>query len=233
MSKNYAVILAGGTGTRMGSVTPKQFLKIKNKPVIAYTIGAFQRHPMIDGIVVVVHADYTEQIERLKKKHDFNKIVEILPGGETRQGSSYNAVTVFDFRDDDILLFNDAVRPFVTGEIIEACITETAEHGAAGVCVKATDTIVEAAPENFIENMPERETLRNEQTPQCFKYSVIREAHEKAREKNFSNATDDIRLVLDIGHRVKIVEGSYDNIKITTAGDLALAEAIVKKRRLK
>ena len=112
MSKNYAVILAGGTGTRMGIGIPKQLLKINNKPIIAYTIEAFQNHLMIDGIIIVIHADYIDQIERLKKEYDLNKIIRIIPGGETRQGSSYNAITGYDYKDDDILLFHDAVRPF-------------------------------------------------------------------------------------------------------------------------
>ena len=231
MSKKYAIILAGGTGTRMGTDIPKQFLHINNKPVIVYTIEAFQNHPVIDGIIIVIHADYKDQVERLKIEYELSKIIRIIPGGETRQGSSYNAVNGYNFMDDDILLFHDAVRPFVTGDIIDECVKETLKYGAAGVCVKTTDTIVQSSTENFIESMPDRDSLRNEQTPQCFKYKIIREAHEKAREDNYINATDDVRLLLNIGRRVKIVEGSYENIKITTAGDLALAEAIVCKRK--
>ena len=229
--KNYAVILAGGTGTRMGIDLPKQFLTIEKLPIIVRTINIFQNHSSIDGIIVVIHPDYIERIKQYKKDYKLDKIMSIVAGGETRQLSSYNALKALNYEDDDILIFHDAVRPFLSEEIINNCIDETIITGATDVCVKTTDTIVLSDDQGFIKEMPDRTNLRNGQTPQGFRYGIIREAHEESRRLNFTQTTDDVRLVLNKGNQVKIVEGSYENIKITNAEDIILSEAIAKNLR--
>lgn len=229
MQHVYAIVLAGGTGSRMGFGFPKQFIEIDKLPIIIRTIKAFHKHTMINGIVVVIHPDYIEWIEQYKKEYGLDKIVAVIPGGETRQMSSYNALWAYNFTADDILLFHDAARPFINGEIISICINETIVNGATGVCVRTTDTIIEGDEQGFIKKMPDRKMLWNAQTPQGFRYSIIREAHEAARQRGFTQSTDDVRLVLDNGWRVKIVSGSYDNIKITNSEDIIISEAIARK----
>ena len=228
--KNYAVILAGGTGLRMGVDIPKQFLTIGKLPIIVRTLNIFQNHNKIDGIIVVVYPEYIDRVKHYKDEYNLTKILNIVAGGETRQISSYNGLCAWNFEDNDIIIFHDAVRPFLTDKIINDCISGVIEIGAVDVCVKTTDTIVESSDNNKISSMPDRTNLRNSQTPQAFKYKLILDAHENAKKNNFTQATDDVRLVFNLGHPVKIIEGSYDNIKITNPKDMIIAEAIVKKR---
>ena len=227
--KNYAVVLAGGIGSRMRTDIPKQFLYIDKLPIIVRTLNVFQNHNKINGIIVVVYPEYIDKIKNYKTEYNLTKIVNVVAGGETRQISSYNGLCAWNYEYDDIIIFHDAVRPFLTDKIINDCINGVSETGAASVCVKTTDTIVESSGNGTIVSMPDRTNLRNAQTPQAFRYKLILDAHENAKKNNFTQSTDDVRLVLNLGHSVKIVEGSYENIKITNAEDMILAEAIVKK----
>jgi 2-C-methyl-D-erythritol 4-phosphate cytidylyltransferase len=228
MPLRFAIILAGGSGTRMGIGIPKQFLMVAGKPIIVHTLETFQNHDAIDHIIIVSHSDHIEQTGRLVAEHRITKVDKIIAGGDTRQQSSFNALHSRSFGDDDILIFHDAVRPFISKEIIDECVRETEAHGAAAVCVPTTDTIVQSDADGFVASMPERSVLRNAQTPQAFAYCVIRNAHEKAIKSSFTRATDDVRLVVNAGHKVKIVMGSYANIKITNMNDMILAETIAK-----
>jgi 2-C-methyl-D-erythritol 4-phosphate cytidylyltransferase len=231
--KNYAVVLAGGIGSRMGNDIPKQFLLIDKLPVIVRTLKVFQNHDKINGIIVVVHSEYIDRVKNYKTEYNLTKILNVVAGGETRQISSYNGLYAWDYEHDDIIIFHDAVRPFLTDKIIDDCIHGVIESGAVCVCVKTTDTIVESSCNDIIVSMPDRTNLKNSQTPQAFRYKLISDAHENAKKNNFTQSTDDVRLVLNLGYQVKIVEGSYENIKITNAEDMILAEAIAKKANYK
>ncbi|MDY6969247.1 MAG: 2-C-methyl-D-erythritol 4-phosphate cytidylyltransferase [Spirochaetota bacterium] len=234
MPRTFAIILAGGTGTRMGIGIPKQFLSLAGKPVIVHTIQSFQKHPKIDNILVVIHPDYIDKINSYKQEYSLSKIKGIIPGGKTRQDSSYNAITGYDFLDDDILLFHDAVRPFIDNDIIGRSIEGTLAYGAIDVCVSTTDTIVQSNSNDIIESIPDRSVLRNGQTPQGFRYDIIKKAHDEARLQKFTSTTDDVRLVLNIGHPVKTVRGSFENMKITNANDMILSDAIaLSKKKIK
>ena len=156
-----------------------------------------------------------------------SKIIKIVPGGITRQSSSYNAINSGIFSDEDILIFHDAARPFVLPVIINACIEAAVESDASGVYVKATDTIAEI-DKGYVRRIPSREGLYYTQTPQAFKYKRIKEAHDMAVAKNIINATDDVSLIIDAGYKVKMVKGDYMNIKITSAFDLEIAKFILK-----
>lgn len=224
MQKTYAVILAGGQGIRLGKDMPKQFLKLIDRPVIVHTLEKFNI-PGINGKIVVVPEEYIEHTLRMIEEYSIPEVIKVIKGGETRQGSSYKALMCMNFNDDDILLFHDAARPFINSRIITKCIEETAEHGASGVYVKATDTIAEMK-NNFVGSIPPREKLFYTQTPQSFKYRIIKEAHEKAASGGNTGSTDDVQLVINSGYKVKIVEGDYSNIKITTPFDLQMAEFI-------
>ena len=223
----YVVILAGGIGSRIKSELPKQFLKLNEQPVLIHTLKKFDI-PEITGKIIVMPDEYIPMANSILEEYKMKDILAIVPGGKTRQGSSYNALNSLEFNEDDILICHDAARPFVKQEYIKACITETIKTGASGLYVKAIDTIAEAENE-YIKNIPSRDELYYTQTPQVFRYNILKEAHELALSKKITNATDDVSLVLDAGYKVKIVEGDYDNIKITTPFDLKIGEMMLKE----
>jgi len=228
MAQVVGVILAGGTGSRMGAELPKQFLPLEGHPVIAWAMEAFNSHRDITGILVVSHRDYIGRIRSITEDHNIGKLIDVLPGGETRQGSSYSAVTGHPFSGGDIILIHDAARPFITADIITLSIEAAREWGAAGVYVPAIDTVTVGA-EGFAAAIPDRKTLYYTQTPQTFTCEVIRDAHEQAMKKNIFSASDDVQMALDAGYRVKMVEGAYTNIKITTPYDFEAAQMIAAK----
>lgn len=229
MNKIYAIILAGGKGLRFGNTTPKQFLTLKNKPLIIWTLEAFNSMKSIDYIIVVSPEEYLVTIKTLISEHTITKVIQTIKGGATRQESSYNAVMSNNFNSDDILLIHDAARPFISDEIINNCIDETKKYGAAGVYVSAIDTITEIE-DGFVKSIPPRKNLYYAQTPQSFKYTIIKRAHEKALQNPQNTFTDDVSLVLGTGCKVKKIEGDYNNIKITNPQDFELANWIIKKR---
>lgn len=229
MQKIYVIILAGGHGKRIGGDIPKQFLQLNNKPVIIHTIEEFNI-PEIEGIIIVTPEEYIDYTKNLIKEYSLQKIINVINGGETRQGSSYNAVKSMNFNQDDILVLHDAARPFINNKIISQCIQETKIHNAAGVYIKTTDTIAEIQ-NGFVNSIPDRENLFYTQTPQSFKYKIIRDAHEFALSKGITNSSDDIQMVINMGYKVKVVQGDYNNIKITSPTDFELAGFIAKERQ--
>ncbi|HMB20347.1 MAG TPA: 2-C-methyl-D-erythritol 4-phosphate cytidylyltransferase [Spirochaetota bacterium] len=218
----YAIILAGGTGTRLGGNEPKQFLPLGDKPVITWSLLAFENHPLVDNIITVLPEPYHDRIENISREYAISKYLHTVKGGDTRQQSSWNAIQSYPFDQEDILLFHDAARPFVNSDIITNCIIMTGKYGAAGVYVPAIDTITEIREET-VQRTLDRNFLHYTQTPQSFKYSVITDAHMKSSKEGVTGATDDISLVRDAGYRVYAVEGSYSNIKITTQHDYKMA----------
>jgi len=231
MSRIYAVILAGGHGIRIGKQIPKQFLNINGTPVIIHTLNKFgQTSLQINGTIITVPEDFIEHTEKLIKKFGINGVTKVIKGGVTRQGSSYNVLICDKFNNDDILVFHDAARPFIDPETIDKCIREAQEYGASGVYLKATDTI--AMIENgFVKQIPDRSKLNYTQTPQAFQFKIIKEAHELALSRGIHDPTDDVQLVLEAGYKIKTVEGSPANIKITTPFDFKLAEFIAGKEK--
>jgi 2-C-methyl-D-erythritol 4-phosphate cytidylyltransferase len=226
----YAVLLAGGSGQRMQMDKPKQFMEFDGKSIMEYTIEKFDTCEMIDEIVAVMNENYIDEAKNIIRNKCFNKNIHIISGGSTRQASSYEAIKFLKDKNAEIVVFHDMVRPFINHDIIEKSIEETKEHGAVDVCVKTTDTIIKNK-DGFVDSIPDRSELYNGQTPQVFKYDIITKAHETALEEGFTNTTDDVKLVLRIGNKVKIVEGSYENIKLTTQSDIELFSKIISKRR--
>jgi len=219
----YAIILAGGSGSRLGSSEPKQFLELGNRPVMAWSLEAFNSHPLVDHIITVVPDAYRQRIAAIVDRYTISKHIQIVQGGITRQGSSWNAVRSADFAEDDILLLHDAARPFVNSDIIKNCVVTAEKHGAAGTYVPAVDTITEI-DENTVNRTLERRLLYYTQTPQAFRYSIILDAHLKSNDAGRGPATDDVSLVRNAGYQVHAVEGDYSNIKITTEYDYRLAQ---------
>ncbi len=226
----YALILAGGSGSRMGSLTPKQFLKISGIPIIAWSMMTFQRMNEIVGIIIASPKDRFPEIKKIAEDYQITKLRAIATGGETRQISSYHALRAYEFHDDDIVLIHDAARPFVSEALARRCLNAAEESTAACAYIPVKDTIAEIE-NNLVRRTLDREILQSAQTPQVFRYSLIRDAHEYAITRGFQSASDDVTLVLLRGKPVYSVEGDYRNIKITTPEDMALAEYLAHALR--
>ncbi|MGQ1909357.1 2-C-methyl-D-erythritol 4-phosphate cytidylyltransferase [Marinifilum sp. RC60d5] len=229
--KNVAVILAGGSGKRMGSNLPKQFLSIGNKPIIQHSIEAFANHPQIDEICVVINADYHIDINQLITSNHIPKVKHILSGGKERSDSSMAAIKAYENNQNVYLIFHDAVRPFVSNRIISDVISELQNGKSVAVAIPSSDTIFCLNKNNSIESVPPRQNLRRAQTPQAFAYSIIKLAYQNAlKDPNFI-ASDDCGVVLNYlpSEEIFIVEGEEKNIKITFKGDLELGESLLKK----
>lgn len=222
--KTTAIIVAAGTGSRLNSNTPKQFLELCGKPVIVHTIERFQAAPSVDSIVVVVAADKVEAVRSLAGA--FEKIAAIVSGGETRAESVLNGLN--SIRDADIVAVHDGARPLVSVDEIERTIAKAKEMGAACLVGRVTDTI-KSVRGGEISGTLDREKLRRALTPQVFKIEVLRKAFEIADLDE--NVTDECYLVENLGHPIACVDGSSRNIKITHPEDLAFAEAIVRDER--
>lgn len=226
MGKNIAIILAGGIGERFESDIPKQFVKLAGKPMILHTIEAFERHPLIDEIFIVIHRNFYLYMEDLIQNSEYKKVKKILIGGLTRQESSRVGVMACDEAVENVLI-HDAARPFVSKEIITKTIAAMSKFLAVDVAISSADTIIEVSDEMKIKTIPERKHLLRGQTPQAFKFDVIRKAHELALSEGYSEATDDCSLV--IRYRISeifVISGSENNIKITRPIDIHIADKI-------
>lgn len=225
---NGVIIVAAGTGSRMKKDINKQFIKLNDKEIIAHTIDKFYNNENIDDIVVVIKEEEEKYfIDNVINKYEFDNI-KIAYGGNERQDSVYNGIKKLN-NNCDVILVHDGARPFVTGDIIKNSIEEAKKHNAVVVGVKVKDTIKMVSEDGNIVDTPNRNYLWSVQTPQVFKYDIITKAYEDAYNGNFYG-TDDAMLVERIGYNVKMVEGSYDNIKITTPEDLKFGEQILKNK---
>jgi len=225
-NKIYAVILAAGTGERMGFTTPKQFLKIAGRTIIEHTLEVFDTHPRIDEIFVVINEKDRTYLEELLLKSNFYKITKILNGGKTRQESSYVGINAVR-EDDAYILLHDSVRPFLSHRVINEVIDNLEKYPAVDVAIPSTDTIIRVDEENLISDVPKRAELRRGQTPQGFWAKTIKKAHELSLEERRLEVTDDCSLILryNLGG-IYVVEGEEKNIKITHPEDLFLADKI-------
>lgn len=226
MNTTYAIILAGGRGLRLASKTPKQFLPLGSKPVISWSLELCEALSEISHILVVVPGEFFPQIDSLIQTHGITKYIKTVPGGASRQDSAYNALAAVNYADTDILIFHDAARPFVSPETMQDCIAAAQEHGASAAYVPVHDTIAEI-DNDFVTSVPARDRMYYAQTPQGFRFSVIKAAHERARRESLSG-TDDVSLVLAAGFRVKMIDGDYSNFKITTDYDYQAACGIAE-----
>ena len=204
----------------------KPYLKLAHMPILAHTIQRFEQNTAVDAIFVIVdEADFGECRATVLEPYSFTKVQKLVAGGETRQMSVYNGIHALS-PDIDFVIVHDGVRPFVTDETIFACLTAADECGAAVAAVPVKDTIKVADENAFIVETPARERLWAVQTPQVFRKSLLKEAHQIARERQLT-VTDDAALVEQLGFPVKLVMGSYANLKITTPVDLSVAEVLL------
>ena len=222
-----AVILAAGKGDRMGGSVPKQYLELAGRPILAHTLEAFDRAPSIDAIVIVTNDEEVIR-DTVLEKWPVSKPVIFAEGGKERQDSVWNALTAIG--SCEIVAIHDGVRPLVQIPVIEHSISVARQFGAAVAGMPSKDTIKVIDEQGFSVNTPDRNRLWLTQTPQVFQFSLFLDAHRKAKQDGYLG-TDDSSLVERTGHPVKLVEGGYDNIKITTPEDLIIAEQILKSRR--
>lgn len=227
---NIALIVAGGSGSRMGQTTIKQMLEVNGKPLMLYCLDTFNKNPEISAIVIVMHPDYIDQCDELCSKYGFNKVKSIIPGGDTRQESVYYGlleVEKYIHAPDDNILIHDAARPLISDVIISKNIKACDAFEAVTTAIQATDTIVKSIDSDIISETLSRSELYQVQTPQTFKYNIIRYAHERAREKEIPDVTDDAKLVMLAGYSVHIVNGNKANFKVTIQEDLLLMKAFL------
>lgn len=222
---NIAIILAGGSGSRVGSDKPKQFLEVAGKMIIEHTIEAFHRNDRIDEIAIVSRQDYVEDVEAMVRRNGYDKVRHVLCGGKERYHSSLAALAAYE-NDADRLLFHDCVRPLVSQRIINDCLDALQTYDAVDVAVPATDTIIEVDEKGNICRIPQRSMLRNVQTPQGFSRGTIRKAFDLALQDPGFQPTDDVSVVFKYlpDTQIKVIEGDTNNIKITYKEDLAFAE---------
>lgn len=231
-NKKIAVIIAAaGSGNRMGSGIPKQYLDIQGKPVLTRTVEAFEKNEFTDAVYIVVNQDHVDLCREkyssgMNGKNGMSKVKQIVPGGAERQDSVYAALSIIP-EDVDFVLVHDGARPFVKDKTINALIFSTVEHGAAVAAVPVKDTIKSAEGGVFSKTL-DRSKLYSIQTPQGFARKLLVQAYEKAFSENFYG-TDDAVLVEKMGEKVYLVEGDYHNIKITTKEDITVGEAILNE----
>ncbi len=225
--KVTAIILAAGMGSRMGLGYNKIFFDFK-KPLICYTIEAFENNDDINEIVIVCAKDEEKKFNEILNKQNYKKISKIVEGGKTRQDSSKIGV---ENSGGDIVIIQDGARPFTTQEIISNSIKGAKDFGSVIVAVPCKDTVKLAKEEELIEKTVDRSRLWMAQTPQVFQHDIILKAHQDAKDSSFVG-TDEASLIERMGGEVKLVMGSYNNIKITTEEDLLLARLIIDKYKL-
>lgn len=228
MLKNYAIILASGRGARFDSGLPKQFTKIAGKTVLEHTVEIFEKHNLIDEVIIVITPEYRSFGEEILLKNNWNKVTKILNGGETRKESSYIGLTSIKEAEGNVII-HDCARPFLSHNIISDCISALDQYSAVDVAIKASDTIIKVK-DNIITEIPNRNNFMRGQTPQCFKLSVIKKAHELS--KNDNNFTDDCGLILKHNlSSVFVVEGDVENIKITYPLDIYIADKLFQLKK--
>ena len=223
-----AIVLAAGQGKGMHSKIQKQFLEIGGKPILYYSMECFQKSPLIQDIILVTGEDMISYCQsEIVEKYGFTKVCKVTAGGKERYDSVYAGLLCC--QDTDYVYIHDGARPFVTEEMIQRGYEAVKRTNACVMGMPSKDTVKLADPSGYIKETPDRKIVWNIQTPQIFSYDLIRGAYESIRKKDMSNVTDDAMVVeQETGTKILLVEGSYQNIKITTPEDLAVAEAFLR-----
>src|ERR1700744_620829 len=220
--KSYAIIVAGGSGTRMGSAIPKQFLLLNGKPVLMYTIEAFHNSAIKPVIIIVLPAEYHTYWQQICNEHNFTIQHQLVTGGETRFHSVKNALDIINNDPQSIIAVQDAVRPLTSKQVIELSYQHAQLHGNAVTAVKSRDSV------RLMENAESKCLIRDNvylvQTPQTFQSAQLKKAYLQPYNSTF---TDDAGVVEETGVEITLIEGSHHNIKITYPEDIAIAEAIL------
>lgn len=226
--KCTAIVLAAGQGRRMGTKVQKQYLQINDKPILYYSLYAFEQSSVIDDVILVVGENQTEYCRNeIVSKYGFSKVRSIVQGGAERYISVWNGLQ--EVEDEGYIFIHDGARPFVDEEILNRAYKDVQNCKACVVGMPVKDTIKLADSEGFVDETPERNLLWTIQTPQVFDSRLVKEAYELLMEQESIQVTDDAMVVEQmLGHKVKLTLGSYENIKITTPEDLKVAETFAK-----
>jgi 2-C-methyl-D-erythritol 4-phosphate cytidylyltransferase len=223
--KAQAIIATAGTGTRLNADVPKPMVDLLGKPICAHTIEAFERCPQIDSIIVVGHSKQLDRLQEIVERYRFQKVVKIVAGGEKRHESVANGIAALD-RDTQIVVVHDGARPLVSRRLIEEAVKLCGTWDAVVAAVPVKQTVKQVDSRSLcVERTLDRSGLWEAQTPQVFKKSILEKAHAGNTQ---DNPTDDAVMVERLGVKVKIIEGDYRNIKITTREDLIVAEGFLK-----
>lgn len=232
MGKNIAIIFAGGSGARMGSGIPKQFIEVNGKPIIIHTLDIFEDHPDIDEIYVACKEDCIEKLKKMVKKHMITKVMNIVPGGNTGQDSIYNALSAAreNNSEDSIVLIHDGVRPCITKELVDDVLICVKENGSAVTCSAMYETPVISQDGKTVDEVPPRAPFYTAQAPQCFYLGNVLEAHAIMRKSNpeYKGVVDTCTMMKMLGKDVKLVVGPRGNIKVTTPEDLYTFRAMIE-----
>jgi len=222
--KKIVIVPAGGKGTRSGFIKPKQFIKVKGKELIVYSLETFQKNKLVDEIIVSADASYFKLLENLKQKYRLTKITRFVEGGKERQDSVFNALSSVSAKSNDLIIVHDAARPLLPQKTLTGAIKSAEKKGNAVVCVKGNNTLVRG--KNYVEAYIQRENVLYVQTPQIFRYGILMKAMLKAYNENIY-ATDESILIKRLGNKVNITEGSNFNFKVTSKEDFKLFESLV------
>lgn len=231
VEKCTAIVLAAGQGKRMHSKVQKQFLELKGRPVLYYSLRCFQESPLIHEIILVTGEEAVSYCKtEIVEKYGFSKVIRVVPGGKERYDSVYQGLLACE--KPDFVFIHDGARPFVTEEILERGLLEVKKGGACVVGMPSKDTVKISDASGCVSETPDRSLVWTIQTPQIFDYALVLGAYESIRTKDMSRITDDAMVVeQETGVKVHLCEGSYQNIKITTPEDMAVAEAFLKQER--
>jgi len=220
-----AVLLAGGIGARVGGGVPKQLLEVGGRPLLEHALATFHAHEAVTDVLVVMAPAHLAAAEALVSAYP--KVRAVLPGGATRSDSTLVALGALE--DDELVLLHDAARPLVTARMVDDCLAALADHDAVGTVVESADTIWLVDGDGHLAGIPSRATLRRVQTPQGFRVGTLRAAYDAALRDPEFEATDDCAVVFRYtpGVPVALVPGEERNLKVTTPGDLRVAEALL------
>ena len=230
---NIALIIAGGSGNRMHQDIPKQFLTVNEKPVIVYTLEAFQEHPEIDAIAVVCIDGWEQVLRAYAKQFNITKLQHVIPGGENGQGSIRNGVYELEKYYDakDLVLIHDAIRPMVSAEIISDNIRVALAHGNAITVIPCAEAMLQTEDGQVSAGSYPRDRLKRTQTPQAFHIGDIANLHREALEAGITNSVASCTLMIEMGKEVYFSAGSEKNIKLTTVEDLDIFKALLAAKR--
>lgn len=230
---NIGLLIAGGSGARMHQNVPKQFLTVNERPVIVYTLEAFQNHADIDAIAVVCIEGWEQVLWAYAKQFNITKLKYVVPGGKNGQDSIRNGVYELEkhYAKDDIVLIHDAIRPMVSAEIISDCIVKAKQYGCAIATIPCAEAMMQTEDGVVSTGSYPRDNLKRTQTPQGFPIGKICDLHRRALEAGITNSVASCALMIEMGEQVHFSAGSEKNIKLTTVEDIDIFKALLLSKR--
>lgn len=232
--KNIALIIAGGVGARMGQDIPKQFINVHDKPVIVYTLEAFQKHPQIDAIEVVCLDGWHDVLRAYAKQFGISKLENVVCGGKNGQDSIRNGLYDIAERyksDEDVVLIHDAIRPMVSADVIADNIRVCRQYGNAVTVVPCTAAMLKTYDSLSTEEQVPRDNLKITQTPQAFFLKDICEVHKEALAKGITNSVASCTMYIELGRKLYMSQGSEKNLKLTTSEDIEIFKALLMAKK--